>query len=325
MSEQKFDFVTDKVDHIRPSLPGIYFLINDGKILHIGESNDIKREVLRHIKKGQQFNKVGIQLFDGSKSQRKKFAHQLAQRLKSGGAVNTAQSKEQRTKKRDKNKKKPKGKPAKDVALPQSRLDMARPLSVNGSVKLSPTTAEIIKFLQEQGLGDRTDIIQLAVEQLYKEKIKQSSTPESKTVERPDNGDPDWLKPQDENIITAEAKDALRDWTQKVTQEAMSEITIEQAPPTSETEVPGLPAWLNTLAEEALVESKPIKKDVSSDQPSSHTDSLSQWTQPENQTITEQPAPKPAQKQPVEESKLPEWMEDIEVKNTGRNSTPPFG
>lgn len=331
MSEQKFDFVTDKLDHIRAALPGIYFLIQDDKVVHIGESNDIKKTILKHIKKGKEFNKVGIQLFDGNKNQRKKHTRELIQAAKSGGQVpdrpqnpktEKIRQKQEKPRKRQARKSRKQTRPAKEVSLPPDRLEQIRSSSNNGSVKLSPATTEQINQLADQGLGARTEIVELAVQQLYKEKLEKQAR--SGNHHKPKNPDP-----KDGQGISPEAKDALAEWTRKVTQEAMSEISaeLENIDPTEAP--PDLPNWLYELADEPIENQLPAERESKLEDHQHIDDSLPSWAQTDFQpspdqlqTPVRQFKPEPRES---DDEEIPEWLKDVDYKKPGGNSLPPFG
>lgn len=332
MSEYKFDFVTEKVDHIRTSLPGIYFLILDEKVLHIGESNDIKREILKHIKKGKEFNKVGIQLFEGKGTQRKKYTQELIQSIKSDGQIPPAPEPAPPEEPFE-SKKKPrvqfgrrkgrKQKSPKEFSLPPEHFEQIRP-SNNGSLKLTKATEQLIDQLSEQGLGARSDIVQLAIEQLHKTKLGQKPTQAENAPPVTPVAEPASADPTDTQAMTNEAKEALSAWTRKVTQEAMSEISVELETKPVQESAPKLPDWLYDLADEPIEEISPDIQQPKTNIQQTSEDGLPAWTHPESKTPPTPPPPKADQNQ-IDEPNIPEWMKDINYKPSSGNSPPPFG
>ena len=336
MSEPKFDFVTEKVDHIRSSLPGIYFLIQDTKVLHIGESKDIRRAIIKHMKKGKEFNKVGIQFFEGDNKERKEFTQKLIQALKSNDNLpekppkklpEKPAEKPKIAKKRQPRWRRKKEKPAKEISLPPKRFEQIRSSNNNGSVKLPPTTAEQIETLAEKGLGERTEIVPSAVEQLYQKKASQQSG----SIDQIENLDqPAQTDDNNSQDLTPEAKDALAEWTRKVTKEAMSEISEELENTKSEDASLDLPDWLYQLADESVETPIPTNNKPKSEAPKKPKSGLPTWAQTDFEPSPDQP-PVQTQNHQLEpreeedETEIPEWLKDINYKKPSGNSPPPFG
>jgi hypothetical protein len=282
MSEHKFDYITSNIDLIRPSLPGIFFLIQGEEVIYIGESKDIKRDILRHKKKSKEFDKVGIQLFEGSQAQRKKHTQQLTQTLKNVRNAVRSTKKQIGAKRRILNPKR-KAKSIKEVSLPQSRLEMIRPPKQSPFEK--PATDKPVPTASSQ-------------------------------LNSADNKSP----------ISAETKEALIDWTQKVTQEAMAEMKIEPSPPPpTNSAKPDFPDWLQTLDEQPTDSPRPAGMGSTLDPTVNLENELPTWAQPDSKAPPETPPKTVAPQDQADETDQPEWMKDIENKKSNSNSVPPFG
>jgi hypothetical protein len=287
MSKQIFDYITSNIDHIRPSLAGIYFLIQGEKVLYIGESKDIKREILRHSKKGQEFQKVGILLFEGSQEQRKKYTQQLIQKLKNEGKAAQSTNTQISTK-RTAQKGTAKAESSRVVSLPQSRLDMIRPPKQNPVRQPDPEKPALRASSHMKSAGDQSP-------------------------------------------ISAETKEALKDWTQKVTREAMAEMKIETSPPPpTKNADPDLPDWLDELALKPIEKTVPGNNAPASAKAAKFNEKLPDWAQPEDSALAKTPvhnsAPqKEGDKKGADKNGTPEWLKDIDINQSDPNTVPPFG
>ncbi len=274
MEEIKVKFSIQNQELIRQGLAGVYFLIKDENIVFIGENKDISRQIAKHKKKGPQFDTIGVTPLEDAR-QRRSTTHALIDKyrpmfnkIKGRKAAPPKIAEPKQEKRRPK--RKPRGKPAKEISVPQNRIEMAKTDSQNGSVQLSEPTAAMVHWLTEQGLGTRWEIVQQAIKWYYQERrdISQDALPAQTTQEAE--------QPKDNGIISDTARDALIAWTQKLNQEAYSEMEVDHSDTQTETkeqiqeaihsayakqvnnanhkeaEVNDFPEWLTNLADETL-------------------------------------------------------------------------
>ena len=326
MDEIKIKFKINEQDLIRPALAGVYFLIQDEQVVFIGENKDIKRQIAKHIKQGVQFNTIGISPFSGSNKQRKNLTQSL---------INKYQPKHNKVSRKKvaqpaRTQKKPRSKPGKEVTLPQSRLDMIKPAHTNGSVRLTEAAAKQVEWLTHQGLGTHSDIVQQAIEQLYKEQIARRQQDEDTQPEGITRQEDDPLVGQEKKVISTEAKEALIEWTKKITEEAYEEMTI--AEPDSQLDMQGsdLPDWLTNLADETLfgditIEPGLIEQNSVRNVPQPKLDDrLPDWALGSSQPSSRTPIQAPTH-QVEENEETPDWMNDIDMNKPRGKSVSPFG
>jgi len=297
MIDQKFDFITSNIDHIRVSLGGVYFLISGERVLYIGESDDIRRDILNHTKNGKEFDKVGIQLFKGNKEQRKIYLQELIQALKTG-------SQEEKSAKQQTG----------NLGHPQKQESTPNIKSAPASLLLGgkPET------LQQPGLNIEPK------KSVAAQKSTMVPTPESRSSapnESQDQGS--------QSIIRDDAKEALRDWTQQITQEALAEMKVEKPRPPRSKPTETIPNWLHDLAEQPLANNAPDTKESASPNGSKPKDALPDWAQPESDAAARTPAqktapPKDRNKTETDNGETPEWLKDIDMSKSNPNSVPPF-
>ncbi len=262
MEEFKVKFSIQDHGLIRQGLAGIYYLLHRDEIVFIGEDKYISRQVQKHIKKGSiQFDAIGITPIKNQKKRRT-----LTKAL-----INRHQPKFNKIKKHKstppKGHDKPPSEPPKKVSQPKSKKEAIQVPSQNGSVILSQPTADMVQWLRDRGLGTDTDIIQEAVERLYHEKIEAEEDTQPTFI----TNDQDLLEESEPTIISDEARDALIAWTQKLNQEAFSEmeITPTEAQPAQATEHDQLDPldFLAQLDTEASADQVQQEEEDSSDLP----------------------------------------------------------
>ena len=275
MEEIKVKFSTQNQGLIRQGLAGVYFLIQDENIVFIGENKDISRQIEKHTKKGPQFDIIGITPVENTK-QRRSLTYTLINKYQPRfNKVKGRKPAPSKTAKPQQAKSKPistsQGKPPKEISLPQNRIEMAKAGNHNGSVRLSKPFAEMVQLLEEQGLGTRGEIVQEAIKQYYQERQHTNQDTAPAQTDRDEN-----LAEKKNGIISDCARDALIAWTQKLNQEAYSEMTVDHSDTQSETkeqiqeaihsayieqvnnanhkeeEITDLPEWLTNLADETL-------------------------------------------------------------------------
>jgi len=260
MEEIKVKFTIQNQELIRQGLAGVYFLMQGDDVVFIGENKDISRQVSRHIKKGPQFDAIGINPVEDVK-QRRLFTQALINKYQPKFNKSKGRKAAPVQKEKPRQAKKTRGKPAKEVSLPRSRMDMARSSNQNGSVYLSEPTAELVQWLAERGLGTRSDIVQQAIERYYQEQIDV----EEKTHPTEFIQDDDQAEEKNNGIISDSAREALIAWTKKLNQEEYAEIPIDQSETLPETKEQAQKAVNSAYAEQT--EKAKQKEDESSDLP----------------------------------------------------------
>jgi len=326
MDEIKVKFNINNQEMIRPALAGVYFLMQGEQVVFIGENKDIKRQISKHIKKGLQFNTIGISPFAGGNKQRRNLAQALIDKYQPKHNKVSRKKAAQPARAQ----KKQRGKPGKAVTPPQSRLDMIKPGHTNGSVHLTEAAAKQVEWLTHQGLGARSDIVQQAIEQLYKEQIARRQLDEDTQPEGIARQDDDPLEEQEKKAISTEAKEALIEWTKKITEEAYEEMSIKEPDPQPEEQGSDLPDWLTNLADETLFGDIPIEpglieqNSIENVPQPSLDDTLPDWALGSSQPSPETPTQAPAN-QVEEDEDTPEWMSDIDTSKPRGKSVSPFG
>lgn len=356
MDELKLDYRTKNLELIKAALPGIYVLLLDDEIVFVGESQDIKKDITKHLKKGMKFSEVGIIFPNGNNKQQKQRVQSLIDSFQppynKSGKKNQKQDKQSRTRRglrafTQQKKTPPKSEPEeKSISSPdqpaKQKLDSApRP------VQSAKNTAEQIARLLAHDLGISGEVAQQAVERLYYELSNKQEPAKEITADSA----PAEKVTDTQNTISDEARQALIAWTQKVTQKELAELPREElhSEPTertngNEAETVDLPNWLVNLADETpsppsfhSQESQEQQQEqrIEAPTPSIQTstppdDQLPAWTRDEipvqkepvqNGSARVEPVLPPVKQQDLE---LPEWMKDIDMSKASNNSTPPF-
>ncbi len=344
MEEIKVRFSVQDQELIREGLAGIYFLIQGDEVIFIGEDKDIKRRVQKFAKKGLQFDVIGINPYNGDNKQRRAITRTLIHKYRP--KHNKIKG---RKSPRPKRKSSPRRQPSKEISLPQSKMDLAKPRNQNGTVQLSEPTAEMVAWLMEQGLGTRAEILQQAVERFYQErKASLEDTQPTFIVQ-----DEDQPEAKQNSIISDEARDALIAWTQKLNQEAFSEMELSRVEPQTveapepdvlaqtepsiqadhaqdaDEESSDLPEWLTNLRDETLfgdisIERNNIEQvEIENTSQKSAADLLPDWITEPSQPSAQTPA-FTTLNQEAEHEEVPEWMSDIDMSKPRSTSISPF-
>ncbi|MBM3144336.1 MAG: hypothetical protein FJ010_05045 [Chloroflexi bacterium] len=250
MEEIKVKFATENRELIRPRFAGIYFLMQGEQVVFIGEDKDIRHQINKRLEQGLRFDSIGISPFDGKDKKRRALAQRLIQKYQP--VHNKIEHKEAASPAWTQQKRR--SQPAKKVSLPQSRPGLIQPRLTNGSLQL-PVAAP-----------------KQTVESIQPQAITPDNNEQRREIRKP--------------VITAEARESLIKWTEKMTQETYWEMAFEKPSVQPLEKSSDLPAWLINLADETLFGDIYIK--------------------------TEKPG-------------VPTWMKDLDVGKPLGKSVPPFG
>ncbi len=353
MNEIKVKFDAKNYALIKPRLAGIYFLIQEEEVIFIGESKDIKRQLAKLVKKGVQFDTIGISPFKGSTKQRRGFAQGLIRKYrpknnkipKSRPSPTPSQrgQKPKQSAPSTKPERKPapppkrkkrrlRGKPAREVTLPQSRLDLIKPASTDELAEQTETDAGVTEQppspVQDGGGTEQETSGQTVPEQIAQDQFDEDTKPEKIELDHSDQ-----FSEEGTRFISPEARESLIQWTKKLTTEAYEEMNTEAPPPQLAEDSADLPDWVDNLANETWPGDVPpqqdrLKQDAEEIAPRPEQEAtLREWSPGPSPTVGKPQEEETPLKQEEEETEeeLPEWLNDIDTDKPRGKSVSPFG
>ena len=222
MDEINIKFGVKKIDFIRLGLAGIYFLMVDEEVIFIGEGKDIKKDILKHQKRGLIFDTIGIHVFEGSNRERKQYSQALIQKYQP--RENSAKHKKI---KKGKAKRGPASSPAKASIPLLSRLEEDKPQALHSQPDPTPDGLPDWAMEEFDDLAS-AEAADLSLDKLIQETeealegLTLSSPPSQLDEETP--ALPGWLQTLEDSSATnetrptavhppAQADDSLPAWT----------------------------------------------------------------------------------------------------------------